>query len=412
MIAIPARSLPGPAFVASLASITVIGPLAIHTFLPVMPVVRDSFGVADGQVGLLFSVTLFVVAFATLAYGSLSDRYGRRPALLSGLALFFAGTVLCALATSFAMLAAGRVVQAVGAGCSAGLTRAIARDAYGNDGLVKIIAYLTMAYTLGPMIAPFIGGMLMDAHGWRAVFWFMAATGAAVGLAAWRVLPETHTQREGRADGGGVVRDYVQLFSHLRFAAFVLQSGGSSATFFAMSTAAAFLMKDYLGRSATEFGLWFMIFPVGYFLGNVVSSRLSGRVPIETMVLVGSLINVVAVLAQAICVLADYVTPLVLVLPGCIVTFGQGIALPNAQVGALRVVPRLGGTAAGVGVFLQMFLGAAAAQLYTLVSDGTPLPLLFAVGLASVLTITAGTIPFVLERRASARRSKPGTSAS
>lgn len=393
------RSFPGPAFAVTLGSITVIGPLAVHGFLPVMPVVRDAFGVADARVGLLFSTTLFVMAFATLAYGTLSDRYGRRPLLVSGLGFFLTGTLLCAIANSFAMLIVGRIIQAIGAGCSGGLTRAIARDAYGTQGLVKVLAYLTMAYTLGPMIAPVVAGALMDLHGWRASFWFTAVLAAVITIAALRQLHETHPRRTPMAGRASFVRDYIELFGHARFAAFVMQSAGSSATFFAISTASALLMKDYLGRSATEFGGYFAILPVGFFLGNVVSSRLSGRVPIETMVLAGSVINVIAVVSQAACVLAGYVTPLVLAIPGALVTFGQGIALPNAQVGAMQVVPRLAGTAAGVGVFMQMFLGALAAQLFTIIYDGTPRPMLIAVVITCGITIIAGSIPFWLARR-------------
>lgn len=399
------HELPGPRFMATLASITLIGPLSIHAFLPVMPVVKSVFGISDALVGLMFSLTLFAMAFSTLVYGTLSDRYGRRPVLLTGLALFVIGSGVAAIAPSVSSLVAGRIVQALGAGCGVGLARAIARDAYGTEGLVKVIAYLTMAYTLGPMIAPLAGGMLLDSSGWRSVFWFATIAGALITAAVYGVLYETHPRAETRQEAPGFLRDYAQLFAHARFTAFVLQSGFSSATFFAMGAAAAFLMKDYLGRSATEFGAYFLLFPIGFLLGNLTSSRLAHRIGIETMVLAGSLLNLIAAALQAVAILAGHVTPLVLFVPGFLTTFGQGIALPNAQVGALRVVPSLSGTAAGLGVFFQMFLGAAFAQLYSVLSDGTPNPLVITVGLASILTLAAGAVPFVLKHRAVAARS-------
>ena len=98
------------------------------------------------------------MAVATLVYGSLSDRFGRRPLLMSGLVLFLVGSASRRWRRSIAVLILGRLVQAVGAGSSSTLTRAMARDAYGPDRLVKAIAYLTMAYTIGPMIAPTLGG--------------------------------------------------------------------------------------------------------------------------------------------------------------------------------------------------------------------------------------------------------------
>jgi hypothetical protein len=93
------------------------------------------------------------------------------------------------------------------------------------------------------------------------------------------------------------------------------------------------------------------------------------------------------------------VNPLTIFIPGFLTTFGQGIALPNAQVGAIRVNPALSGTAAGIGVFFQMLLGAVFAQMYTLLSDGTPMPMVITVRVGSVLTLTAGTIPWALKRR-------------
>ncbi len=149
---------PSRTFALALASIALIGPLAVHLFLPVIPAIKVAFGIPEAWAQLTFSTALFGMAFATLFYGALSDRYGRRPVLLSGLFLFLTGSVISALADSIGVLVLGRLVQAVGAGCGMTLVRVIARDAYGPERLVKAIAYLTMFYTLGPMVSPIIGG--------------------------------------------------------------------------------------------------------------------------------------------------------------------------------------------------------------------------------------------------------------
>ena len=382
----------------ALASITLIGPLSIHMFIPVIPAVKAVFGIDDALAGLTFSITLFVMAFATLVYGSLSDRHGRRPVLLSGILLFTLGSAVSALAQSVAGLIAGRVIQALGAGCGVTLARAIARDAYGTDVLVKVIATLTMVYTLGPTIAPIVGGMLLDVSGFRAVFWFAATTGVLLAALAYGVIQETHPREARHPGSSGYLRNYAALFSHARFTAFVLQSGFATGTFLAMAAASSFLMKEYLGRSATEFGLYFLVYPGGFFFGNLVSSRLSQRVPIETMVLAGSIIQLAAMASLSAMILAGYLTPLVIFTPAFVLTFAQGIALPNAQVGAIRVMPSLAGTAAGVGVFCQNFLGAVFAQIYSLLADGTPTPMVVTVMAGSVLTLTAGIVPFLMKR--------------
>ena len=392
------RAPRGTRLIVALASITLIGPLSVHIFLPVLPAVKSVFGISEALAGTTFSVTLFVMAFATLMYGALSDRYGRRPVLLSGLLLFTLGSAVSGLAQSISGLIVGRVIQALGAGCGVTLARAIARDAYGTDVLVKVIAYLTMASTLGPVIAPPVGGLLLDSSGWRAVFWFAVTAGVLITAVAFVVIHETHPKGERHRGSSGLLRNYAALFSHARFTAFVLQSGFSTGAFMAMVTAASFLMKDYLGRSATEFGMYFLFFPTGFILGNLVSVRLSQRVSVETMVLVGSVLYLVAAAGQSAAILAGYLTPLVIFVPGFLSTFSQGIAVPNGQVGAIRVIPALAGTAAGVGVFCQNFFGAVFSQIYGALADGTPIPMVVTVITGSVLSFVAGSIPFILKR--------------
>ena len=127
-----------------LAALALLGPFAIHLFFPVIPVVKVDFQLTDALAQLAFSIGVFGMAFSTLAYGAFADRYGRRPVLLIGLSLFLLGSVISALAGSFIVLLIGRLVQSVGAGCGITLARAIARDVYGAERLIKAIAYLTM----------------------------------------------------------------------------------------------------------------------------------------------------------------------------------------------------------------------------------------------------------------------------
>ena len=157
-----------------------------------IPAVKAALGLSDAYAQLTFSIALFGMAFATLFYGSLSDRYGRRPVLLSGLALFLFGSVVSLIAETAHALVIGRLIQAIGAGCALTLVRAIARDAYRAEQLVKAIAYLTMFGTLGPMVSPIIGGALTDTLGWRSVFGFALAAGAAITLTVYLAMYETH----------------------------------------------------------------------------------------------------------------------------------------------------------------------------------------------------------------------------
>jgi DHA1 family bicyclomycin/chloramphenicol resistance-like MFS transporter len=390
---------PGPLFAVALGASTIVGPLAIHLFLPAMPAVKAAFGVSDAVAQLTLSVTLFGMAALTLVYGSLSDRYGRRRVLLWSLALFVAGTLATLLADNLVLFVIGRFLQAAGAAGGGALSRAIARDVYGQDRLVKVFAYLTMAYTLGPMLAPPIGGVLVDRFGWQAIFVFALILGGAISLLAYFVVFETHKPRAAPGALRHMLAGYGVLFRSMRFNAFVLQSGFSTGAYFSIAVASTYLMTHNLGRSATEYGLFFLAFPIGFSSGNFVSSRLSGRVPIESMVLTGALVAIVTVVVQDALVLAGEVNPWTLFAPGAIITFAQGLSLPNAQSGAMGVAPAYAGTAAGVGGFISLFAAALFTELVGVFADGTPYPMIALASVAAVCSLACALTAFTTRSR-------------
>ena len=201
-----ARSRPGPAprrwstpaLMALLAAITALAPFSLQIFLPALPAIQASFAIAPGIVQLALSLSILANAVANLAYGPLSDRFGRRPVLLVGLAAFIAGSLGCALAPSIELLIIARIVQSIGGAAGMVLARAIVRDLYDRERSASIIAYLTMAMVVAPMLAPTIGAVLLDVASWRAIFFL--ATGIGVAL-TWPILV---TLAETAPAGSGV----------------------------------------------------------------------------------------------------------------------------------------------------------------------------------------------------------------
>ena len=374
-----------------LGGLTLLTPFTIHLFFPVIPAIKSDFGVSDALAQLAFSIGVFGLAFSTLAYGALGDRYGRRPVLLVGLTLFMLGSLIAALATSFAGLLVGRLVQAVGAGAGITLARAIARDLHGAEGLVKAIAFLTLFFALGGLTAPGIGGILVDHAGWRSTFAFTSLAGFAAILGTYFLIPETGVLTEaGR--GVSMAKGLIELMRHPRFCALVIHTGCSTGMFLTLATASSTFMKELLHRPATEFGFYFAMVPVGFVAGTLISSRIGNRAPVQRMVMIGAGIALAAVSVQSSLLLSGYLTPMVLFLPGAFMTFAQGLSLPFAQAGAMATIPRLAATAAGVGVFVQNLMGAGVAQIYGLLADGTPLPLVQTTAVMAALSLTSALV--------------------
>src|SRR5258706_2018275 len=377
-------------FFIALVSITFIGPLSIHLFIPAMPAVKAAFGVSTGMAQLTLSLGMLSMACFTIAYGGLSDRFGRKRILLGGLVLFTCGAAMCMVAANMPMLLAGRILQGAGAGCGAVLARAIARDVYGPDRVAQVIAYLTAAYVLGPMVAPPIGGHLTVLFGWRALFVFAAAAGLVVILAVFFAVPETRARNVGAARG--VFAGYKLLLRRPRFVGFMLEPGLMSGAFFTQATAASFLAAEHLGADAAKIGLWFFAFPVGFIAGSFISGRIGAYRSIEFMTILGGVIGVANAALLAGWLYFGGVSMAALYIPGGFVGLAQSLAMPYAQAGAMAVDTELAGSASGAVVFSQFFWPSALQQLTGLLADGTWVPMATVHFAAMTAALLAGWI--------------------
>jgi DHA1 family bicyclomycin/chloramphenicol resistance-like MFS transporter len=360
-------------FFVALIFVTFIGPLSLHLFIPAMAAVKEAFGVSTGVAQLTMSLAMLTMAFFTVAYGGLSDRFGRKRVLVGGLLLFTCGAATCMFAANMPMLLAGRIAQGAGAGCGVVLARAIARDVYGQERVAQVIAYLTAAYVLGPMFAPPIGGQLTASFGWRSLFLLASAVGLLVLCAVALAVPETHV-RSGAATHG-VLAGYRSLLRRRRFVGFILQPGLLSAAFYTQATAASFLAGEILGADAAKIGWWFFCFPIGFMAGSFISGRTGASRSIEFMTLLGGVVGVVNGVLLIAWFYFGGVTMAALYIPGLFVSLAQGLSMPYAQAGAMAVDSELAGSASGAVVFSQFFWPAALQQLTGLLADGTWVPM-------------------------------------
>ncbi|MGC2855092.1 multidrug effflux MFS transporter [Novispirillum sp. DQ9] len=391
----PSAAAPPPApppravgwrMLAPLVLITASGPVSMQMFLPALADLRQDLGVSAFLAQMTISVALLTFGIAMLLWGPASDRFGRRAPLIAGVVLFIAGNVVCAIAPTIEVLIAGRVLNALGGAAGMVLTRAMVRDVADPSRVASAMSLLTVGQIVPPMLAPAVGGLLTEAYGWRMNFVVLVAVGAVAGLLALR-LPETHHGRGAATALSGMIGGFGRLLRVPRFRGLAFFGAAAIAAYFAFLSGAPLVAVGALGMSPSAYGIAFISISLSFMAGNMVSARLSPRLGIDRMVLLGGICALSGAAVALGLALAHVWVPLALFAPTMLVAFGNGLSLNNAQAGAMAVDDRLVGAAAGLTGFLQMATGAAVAQVVGLTYDGSPVPMAVVMTLAGLLAL-------------------------
>ena len=384
---------------ALLIAMTGVGSLSLNILVPAIPSMVAKFATEPANVQLTVSLYLLGLAVAQLIFGPLSDRFGRRPVVLAGLALATVASTAAIFAANIASLITARVVQSLGASTGQTIGRAIIRDLYDRDQAASMIGLVTSVVVLMPMAAPLIGGILDTLFGWESIFVFTTILSLTVFVWAVIALPETRKGSTAPGERGHFRADLAALASSPRFFGYALCAGLGSAPFFSFLGGAPHVVVTMLGHTSAEYGLWFFVPSIGFMAGNFAVSRLTGRLGIDALIWWGIALTIAGCLLNVVVYVAfpgwDMST---IFLPQILISFGNGLLLPTSVAGAVSIRPQVAGTASGLTGFVQMAIGAAAAQLGGLViahaTGAMPLLLLMlAFGVATAVAV------FTLVRR-------------
>jgi MFS transporter, DHA1 family, multidrug resistance protein len=368
--------------IAVLAMLAATGTLATNILLPSLPQMAASLNVTTAAVTSSITVFLAVFAIGQLAVGPISDRYGRRWPVLTGFAVFLAGSIWCGLATDLPSLLVGRVIQAAGACSTSVLSRAIARDLFSGAALGRAMALIMIAMAAAPGFSPLLGGALDHAFGWRSEFAFIGMFAAAGAIAYNAVLGETHRSTRIPLNPLAITKNYIGLIADRRFlvpaATVSLIMGG----LFAMFSAAPRILIEGLGFTPIQLGLFFAGTVMIVFAAGMLSTKLAPRFGLDRSIQSGLWL---AATGSAVILLVSLFYPGFLpFLAGMLVfLLGMGIVNPLGTAQALFPFGEKAGAASALLGFWQMMTAAIGVWLAATASHTA----MFALGI--VLTVAS-----------------------
>lgn len=364
--------------------------ISTDLYLPSLPSIGADLGASAAAVQLTLSSFLAGMAGAMLVYGPLSDRFGRRPVLIGGIALYVAATAACLAAPSIEPLIAGRFVQGLGACAGPVLGRAVVRDVFGPERAGRALSYMSMAMALAPAIGPILGGYLEVAFGWRAAFVVLLAFSGLCLAGLIRLLPETNLDKLPQATRiGPLLRNYRALLAHRVYLGYVLCASFGYSGIFIFISGSSFVLIDGLGLPPDLYGYCFAAAVLGYICGAFASGRLNRYWSTDRLIATGMGVGLTAGLLAAGLAFAGIASVVSVVAPFALFLSGAGLILPNSIAGSLGPFPRIAGSASALLGFLQMLVASCVGFLVGLLQDGTPramAALLLAVGIGGALS--------------------------
>jgi len=359
-----------------LGSLTALGPLAIDMYLPSLPAIGAALRADPSQTQATVATFLAGMAIGQLLYGPASDRLGRRGPILFGVAVFVLASVGCAMAQTVDQLLIGRFVQALGACAGGVVVRAVVRDQFSHTDTARVLSLMMLIMGLAPILAPMLGGVLLRLGDWSWNFWFMAAAGIAIGVAAVLRLKESRSEATAiQASQENPLQSYLAVLREKRLVGYTLAGALNGATLFTYIATSPDLM---MGTYRIPVGVFPFVFSLNAVavIGSSQLNRLALRTLTTDQVLTRA--STVSLVAGLLLVLAAVtgiggawtVLPLIFLLLG-----SYGFMAGNTTAGALSVDPlRSGATSALLGA-ASFAAGAVASSLAGLFHDGSARPM-------------------------------------
>ncbi|ANY89505.1 MULTISPECIES: multidrug effflux MFS transporter [Pseudomonas] len=383
-----------------LGALSAFGPLAIDFYLPAFPAMAQAFGTDEKHVQSTLAAYFLGLSLGQLAYGPVADRFGRRAPLLFGITLFTLASLACAYAPNLETLVLARFVQALGGCAGMVLSRAIVSDKCDPVASAKVFSQLMLVMGLAPILAPMLGGVLVNVSGWQSIFLALSLFSAACLLAVSLGLPESLPPDMPRQPLSGALRQYLRLLGDRVFLGHALTGGVAIAGMFAYIAGSPFVFIKLYGVPAEHYGWLFGTNAAGFILMAQVNARLLAKRGPAFLLARAVWLYLLAGLAL-LCVAALRPAPLwPLLVPLFLCIASLGCIIPNASACAMSGQGARAGSASALMGCVQFSVAAGAAALVGVLHDGSAVPMALVISLCGALVVSVA----MLTRRLQARR--------
>ena len=370
---------------------SIFGPLCIDMYLPAFPELTRQLHISASAAELSLTTCVIGMALGQLLLGPISDRVGRRPPLLIGVATFLLSSLACSIAPNIYVLIGFRLLQGIGGAAGIAISRSIVRDLHSGPALARFYSTLMLATGLGPVLAPQLGAWILAVTSWRGVFVVLAVIGAALLVTVWWRVPET-LPPEARNSSGSVwsVLGTAAMVSRDRvFVGYALGCALAMGATFAYVSGSSFVFQNVYHLSAQVYGAVFALAGCAMVVGAQIGGRLAGQVVPARLLGTGLGIMTAAGAVVVVIVVTSVVGVAGLIAAIVVMMGGWGLVGPNALALAMQRYPKAAGAASAVVGCLQFTLAAIAAPLPGLGGTADPLPMaILIVGFPAVAIVT------------------------
>ncbi|HEY8250174.1 MAG TPA: multidrug effflux MFS transporter [Burkholderiales bacterium] len=365
--------------------------LGTDLFLPALPVLAQALA-ADVAAAQLTLTTYFLgLAMGQLLWGPLSDRFGRKPVLLAGLFLLLASSLAAAAVDSVGAVTAARLVQGLATSSGAVIVRSIVRDLYAHEQAARLLASITIVFSIVPIAAPLGGALLVGSGGWQAVFWCLALAAALLIVATGAGLRETAPGERRSAHPADIARTFRTILAERRFVAPFLLILCAQIGILAWVSNSAFTLVSGLGVSVGAYSVMFAAVMLGQISGAWCSSRLVLRLGIVTLLRSGAALMLAGGLAAAALAWGGVAHWAAVVAPFFAFLLGSALTVPNATASALSPFPKAAGSASSLIGAIAFTAGALISAGLGAAFDGSARPM-------ATVAALAGVAAFLFER--------------